>query len=242
MGPDGWADLDRDNPRNLRRRPSILVEDDAGTVLVDTSPDLRMQLLDARVWDIDAIVYTHAHADHVNGIDDIRALNIRHGGPIDAYASAETFEILKSRFPYVFEPYPPGGPQFWRPCIAPHAVSGDFTAAGMEIRSFEQEHGRMTSLGLRFGPFAYSTDVKTLGEEAFEILEGIEVWMVDALNVNPHPTHSHVAQTLEWVERVRPRRTILTHMSHRMDYARLAAILPEGVEPGFDGMVIEIPG
>lgn len=241
MGPDGWADLDRDNPRNLRRRPSILVEDDAGTVLVDTSPDLRMQLLDARVWDIDAIVYTHAHADHVNGIDDIRALNIRHGGPIDAYASAETFEILKSRFPYVFEPYPPGGPQFWRPCIAPHAVSGDFTAAGMEIRSFEQEHGRMTSLGLRFGPFAYSTDVKTLGEEAFEILEGIEVWMVDALNVNPHPTHSHVAQTLEWVERVRPRRTILTHMSHRMDYARLAAILPEGVEPGYDGMVIEIP-
>jgi phosphoribosyl 1,2-cyclic phosphate phosphodiesterase len=242
MGPDGWADLDRDNPRNLRTRPSIIVEGEGGTVLVDTSPDLRMQLLAAQIWDIDAIVFTHAHADHVNGIDDIRALNIQLGGPIDAYASAETIEILKSRFPYVFEPYPPGGPQFWRPCITPHGVSGDFRAGGMEIRSFVQDHGRFPSLGLRFGPFAYCTDVKMLPEEAFDILDGVEVWMVDALNVHPHPTHSHVTQSLEWVERIGPRRTILTHMSHRVDYARLAAMLPEGVEPGYDGMVIEIPG
>jgi phosphoribosyl 1,2-cyclic phosphate phosphodiesterase len=241
MGPDGWADIDRNEPRNWRRRPSIVVEWGGRTLLVDTSPDLRMQLIDADIWNIDAILFTHAHADHVNGIDDIRALNIRLGGAIDAYASAQTIEILESRFPYVFEPYPPGGPQFWRPCITPHRIGDRFDVGGMEIRSFEQEHGYMTSLGFRFGPFAYCTDVKTLSEEAFEILEGVEVWIVDALNVAPHPTHSHVAQTLEWVERLGPRHTVLTHMSHRVDYARLAAMLPAGVEPGYDGMVLDIP-
>ena len=241
IGPDGWADIDRDHPRNRRRRPSIVVETGDIRILVDTSPDLREQLIAAEIWDIDAILYTHAHADHVNGIDDIRPLNYRHGGAIDAYGSAETLKILQERFAYIFEPYSLPQPQFWRPCLIPHAIQGTFTLENLEIQSFEQERGRMPSLGFRFGKFAYSTDAKFLSEEAFDILEGIDTWIVDALWDTPHPTHSHVNQTLEWVERVKPRHTILTHLGHRTDYETLRARLPEGVEPGYDGMVLDIP-
>ncbi len=241
MGPDGWADIDRNDPRNRRRRPSIIVETDSTRILVDTSPDLRNQLLDINVWEIDAILYTHAHADHVNGIDDIRSLNYQHGGALDAWGSAETLKILQERFGYIFEPYREINPQFWRPCLSPNVIDGPFSIGDIDIQPFIQEHGRMPSLGFRFGSFAYSTDVKRLPEDAFELLDGIDVWIVDALSDNPHPTHSHVEQTLGWIERIGPRRAILTHLSHRTDYARLAARLPVGVEPGQDGLVIHVP-
>ncbi|MBO6784859.1 MAG: MBL fold metallo-hydrolase [Alphaproteobacteria bacterium] len=242
LGPDGWADIDRNNPKNRRRRPSIVVETDDIRILVDTSPDLRMQLMDAEIWDIDAILFTHAHADHVNGIDDIRTLNYRKGGAIDAWGAADTLEILQERFGYVFEPYPKPQPQFWRPCLTPNALNGPLTLGDIDIRWFRQEHGRMPSVGFRFGDFGYSTDVKTLPEEAFDILAGIDTWIVDSLGETPHPTHSHLAQTLEWIDRLRPRRAILTHLSHRVDYERLRQKLPDGVEPAYDGMVLEIPG
>lgn len=241
IGPDGWADIDRTNPKNRRRRPSIVVENADTRILVDTSPDLREQLIAAEIWDIDAILFTHAHADHVNGIDDIRPLNYRHGGAIDAYGSAQTLDVLQERFAYVFEPYSVPRPQFWRPCLTPHAIEGDFTIGSLDIRSFQQEHGRMPSLGFRFGPFAYSTDAKTLPDHAFRLLDGIDTWIVDSLGDTPHPTHSHLGQTLEWIARVKPRRAILTHLSHRVDYEELRVRLPAGVEPGFDGMVINIP-
>lgn len=241
LGPDGWADIDRDNPRNRRRRPSILVETDTTRILVDTSPDLRYQLLDANVWEIDAILFTHAHADHVNGIDDIRTLNFHHGGALDAYSNAETLDMLQTRFAYIFEPYRDVNPQFWRPCLNPIEIDGPFTIGDIDVQPFTQEHGRISSLGFRFGPFGYSTDVKTLSEEVFALLDGIEVWIVDALSEHPHPTHSDVNQTLDWIARLAPKRAVLTHLSHRTDYARLAARLPAGVEPGYDGMVIHIP-
>lgn len=241
IGPEGWADIDRNHPRNRRRRPSIVVETGDLRILVDTSPDLREQLISVEIWDIDAILYTHAHADHVNGIDDIRPLNYRRGGAIDAYGSADTLELLEQRFAYIFEPYSMPRPQFWRPCLTPHPISGTFRIGELEIHSFEQEHGRMSSLGFRFGNFGYSTDAKSISEEGFAILEGIDTWIVDALWENPHPTHSHVDQTLEWIERLQPRHAVLTHLSHRTDYATLRARLPDGVEPGYDGMVLEIP-
>jgi phosphoribosyl 1,2-cyclic phosphate phosphodiesterase len=241
LGPNGWADIDRDDPRNRRRRPSIIVETENTRILVDTSPDMRSQLLDAEVWQVDAILFTHAHADHVNGIDDIRTLNHYHGGAIDAFGSVQTLDTLQERFGYIFEPYRDVNPQFWRPCLTPHVINGPFEIGDIEIQPFHQEHGRMPSLGFRFGPFGYSTDVKTLPEEAFDLLAGIEVWIVDALGETPHPTHSHVEQTLEWIDRVGPKRAVLTHLSNRTDYARLAARLPAGVEPGIDGMVIQIP-
>jgi len=240
VGPDGWADIDRNDPKNRRRRPSIFVETDEIRILVDTSPDLRVQLIDAEIWDVDAILYTHAHADHVNGIDDIRSLNHHAGGPIDAYASPDTLETLQERFAYVFEPYRKVNPQFWRPCLTPHVIDGPLHLGDLEILSYTQEHGRMPSLGFRFGKFAYSTDVKTLSDEAFALLDGIDTWIVDTLGEFVHPTHSHLEQTLGWIERLKPRRTILTHMGHRVDYARFRAKLPDGVEPAYDGMVIEI--
>lgn len=239
LGPDGWGACDPANPKNRRRRPSILVEADGTRLLVDTSPDLREQLLAAGVWEVDAIIYTHAHADHVNGIDDIRSLNFHRRGPIDAYASRQTLDTLIERFGYVFEPYG-AEPRFYRPCLAPHEIDGPFCIGAIDIVPFHQEHGRIPSLGFRFNKFAYSTDVKALSEAAFATLEGVEVWIVDCLSETPHPAHSHLAQTLEWITRVAPKRAVLNHLSHRMDYDRLAAKLPAGAEPAFDGMVIEL--
>lgn len=239
LGPDGWGGCDPSNPKNRRRRPSILVETDNTRLLVDTSPDLREQLLAANVWEIDAILYTHAHADHVNGIDDVRSLNFHRQGAIEAYGNKQTMDALIARFAYVFEPYG-ATPQYFRPCLTPREIDGPFCIGDIDIVPFEQEHGRMPSLGFRFNKFAYSTDVKHLSEEAFEILDGIEAWIVDCLSETPHPTHSHVAQTLGWITRVGPKRSVLNHLSHRMDYQKLAAKLPAGVEPAYDGLVFDV--
>lgn len=240
LGPDGWGVCDPANPKNRRRRPSILVEAGGTRLLVDTSPDLREQLLAADVWEIDAILYTHAHADHVNGIDDIRSLNFQRRGPLDAYASRQTLDTLEQRFGYVFEPYGSAQPQFYRPCLRPHEIDGPFRIGAIDIEPFHQEHGRIPSLGFRFNKFAYSTDVKALPEDSFAAIEGIEAWIVDSLSETPHPSHSHLAQTLEWIARVAPKRAVLNHLSHRMDYRQLAAKLPAGVEPAYDGMVIDV--
>lgn len=239
LGPGGWGDCDPANPKNRRRRPSILVEAGGTRLLVDTSPDMREQLLDADIWEIDAILYTHAHADHVNGIDDIRSMNFYKKGPIDAYASRQTLDELQQRFAYVFEPYS-GSPQFYRPCLTPHEIDGPFRIGAIDIVPFHQEHGRIPSLGFRFNKFAYSTDVKDLSEEAFATLAGVEAWIVDSLSETPHPAHSHLAQTLDWIARVAPKHAVLNHLGHRMDYRQLADKLPAGVEPAYDGMVFDV--
>lgn len=240
VGATGWGPCDPDEPKNRRLRPSILVEQGATTLLVDTSPDLREQMIAAGVVDIDAVLYTHAHADHVHGIDDIRSFNYRRGGAIDAWGSAETLRIIAERFAYVFAPYPTDRPRFFRPGLRSRAVDGPFTVGGIEVVPFAQQHGRMPSLGFRFGKFAYSTDVHALDDAAFAALDGIEVWIVDCLSDTAHPTHSHLEQTLEWIARVAPKRAWLTHLSHNMDYATLAAKCPPGVAPAHDGLVIEI--
>ena len=239
LGPDGWGICDPNNPKNRRRRPSIIVEANGTRLLVDTSPDLREQLLAAEIWEIDAVLYTHAHADHVNGIDDIRSLNYHRKGPLDAYASRQTLDDLEQRFSYVFQPYG-ATPQFFRPCLTPREIDGPFRVGAIDIVPFHQEHGRMPSLGFRFNNFAYSTEVKELSEEAFAVLEGVEAWIVDCLSETPHPAHSHLAQTLDWIDRVAPKRAVLNHLSQHMDYQKLAAKLPAGVEPAYDGMVFEV--
>jgi phosphoribosyl 1,2-cyclic phosphate phosphodiesterase len=240
VGATGWGVCDPTEPRNRRLRPSILVEKGATTVLVDTSPDLRQQMIAAGVLDIDAVIYTHAHADHVHGIDDIRSFNFRHGGAIDAWGSAATLATLAARFAYVFEPYTEERPRFYRPCLTPRVIDGPFTIGDLEIIPFVQEHGRMPSLGFRFGRFAYSTDAHAFDEAAYATLAGIEAWVVDCLSETPHPTHSHLDQTLEWIARVSPQRAWLTHLGHNMDYATLVAKCPPGVAPAHDGLVIEL--
>jgi phosphoribosyl 1,2-cyclic phosphate phosphodiesterase len=212
-----------------------MVEQDGARVLIDASPDLRYQLLRARIGDVSAVLFTHVHADHVHGIDDLRAVKRRRGVEIDVYGSTETIDLLRKRFAYAFE-----GAGFYTPTLRGHVVEGPFTVAGIQVTPFDQGHGDETTTGYRLGPVAYSTDVDRLEAAAFGELEGVEVWIVDCLRMSAHPTHAHFDRTLEWIERVRPRRAVLTHLGISMDYAALAARCPEGVEPAFDGMVIDV--
>jgi phosphoribosyl 1,2-cyclic phosphate phosphodiesterase len=237
-----WGACDPDNPKNRRRRPSILVEWDDSIILVDTSPDLRAQLLDADVQRIDAVLYTHVHADHIHGIDDLRPVSRLAGSMIDVFGEAPVMESIISRFSYLFQGSVPND-ALYRPVLNPHSFDGPFDFAGHKITPFQQDHGICLSTGFRFGPFAYSTDAVQLNDAAFDALTGIDTWVVDCLRVDSdHPTHSHLERTLGWIDRVRPRRAILTHMNHQTDYDTIAALLPDGVEPAYDGMEITVSG
>ena len=236
-----WGVCDPENPKNRRRRPSILVEYGETTVLVDTSPDLRDQLLDADVEKIDAVLFTHEHADHVNGIDDLRVVQRIVGHNIEAFAAPSALKLITHRYDYLFTGL--GDVEgLYRPVIDGYEIDGPFTIGGLEIVPFEQDHGICMTLGFRFGRFAYSTDVVELPEEAFDVLAGVDTWMVDCLrDGNEHPTHANLKKTLSWIDRVQPRRAILTHMNFQADYETLMAATPDGVEPAYDGMVLDVP-
>lgn len=234
---NAWGACDPANPRNRRRRASILVEVASTTVLVDTSPDLREQLIDARCKWLDAVIYTHGHADHLHGIDDLRSINYFRNGPLDVYADGATTDVIRARFGYVFEPIP-AGIEMYKPWLVPRLIDGPFRVGTLDIMPFDQDHGFTRTLGFRFGPIAYSTDVLDLPDQAFAALAGVDTWIVDCLREAPHRTHTHLARTLDWIARVKPRRAVLTHMDSTVDYATLAAKLPAGVEPAYDGMVI----
>ena len=238
IGPD-WGRCDPTDRRNRRRRVSVLVERGPTTILIDTSPDLREQLIDARVSWLDAILMTHAHADHLHGIDDLRAVWKLMRRPIPLYADAATLADVRERFGYLLQAIGPES-NFYQPILTAHEIDGPFAVCGIPVIPFAQPHGYRTTLGLRIGAMAYSTDVTALDEAAFAALDGVELWIVDCLRREPHPTHSHLAQTLAWIDRVKPRRAVLTHMDTSMDYHELSRELPTGVEPGYDGLVIEL--
>jgi len=230
-----WGSCDPHEPRNRRRRASIVVEAGGSRVLVDTSPDLRAQCLDANISSFDAVIYTHDHADHTHGIDELRPIVQRRRSPMPIFGRADAIESISRRFDYAF------GGGAYPPIVAPNVIDGPFRVGDVAVTPFEQDHGGPISLGLRFGAIAYSTDLVALDERAFAALAGVKVWIVDALRDKPHPTHAHVDLTLEWIARVGPERAILTHMTAGLDYATLAARLPGGVEPAHDGLVIELP-
>jgi phosphoribosyl 1,2-cyclic phosphate phosphodiesterase len=232
-----WGACDPSEPKNRRRRVSILVETGDTTILVDTSPDLREQLLDAGTRQVDAVIITHSHADHLHGLDDLRALNRLMRRPIPLYAGPATMREIATRFDYVLQPATPDA--FYKPLVIPHEIDGPFEIAGTPIVPFDQDHGFGRTTGLRIGDIGYSTDVVEMDEAGFGALAGIDIWIVDCLRYEPHPTHSHLAKTLGWIERIRPRRAVLTHMDVQLDYATLLRELPAGVEPGYDGMTIE---
>jgi phosphoribosyl 1,2-cyclic phosphate phosphodiesterase len=246
----GWGACDPDNPKNRRRRCSILVDRTAPggektRVLVDTSPDLREQLLDADVNWLDGVLFTHEHADHTHGIDDLRGLFIRHRRRVDIYADAPTSHVLSTRFGYCFVT-PPGST--YPPMLNHHAIAAGeavtIAGAGGAITAMplRQAHGDIESLGFRFGAMAYSADLIDLPEASIAALQDIDLWIVDALWYRPHPSHFHLDLTLEWIDRIKPRRAILTNMHSDLDFEELRAKLPPNVEPAFDGMRVEIEG
>lgn len=230
------------DPKNKRQRVSVLLESEGTKVLVDTSPDMRAQCLAHNITQVDAIIYTHAHADHLNGIDDIRSFNFANNGPVDVYSDEATLREIKGRFGYAFLPPKPEAPGWYRPCLNPITVQPlvPFRIGSLEILPLEQIHGHQKTLGLRIGSFAYSTDANGLPEQTLDALAGIDTWLVDCLRYEPAPTHAHLEMTLGWIAHVKPRRSYLTHLNHGFDYATLASELPQGVTPAYDGLVLNI--
>jgi phosphoribosyl 1,2-cyclic phosphate phosphodiesterase len=250
-GADGagdWGVCDPNNPKNRRRRCSLLVRlgqpPNQTSVLVDTTPDLREQLLSAGCGRLDAVLMTHPHGDQTHGIDDLRPLLFGDGKRTDLYADAGTLDHLMHQFSYCFVT-PPNSP--YPPIINGHVIPEPYqpfevTGPGgpIQVRAFWQQHGMIRSLGFRFGSVAYSSDVNALDDEAFTVLEGVDVWIVDALRYRPHPSHASVETALAWIARVKPKRGILTNMTGEIDYETLRRELPPGVEPAYDGMSFSV--
>ena len=243
-GPDGGGEWGRCDPlesRNRRSRSSIVIEaDDGRRLLVDTGPELREQLLANRIGRVDALLYSHAHADHVAGLDDVRSLNRVVDRPIDTFATRAVLDEIAHRFAYAFRPWSP--PFFFRPVMIPREIEAGRTVCieGMVVQLFEQTHGRSITLGLRVGKFGYSTDVVQLGRHALETLQGVDTWVVDCFQRAPHPAHADLEKVRAWSQSLGVRRTILTHMGTDMDWAWMTRHLPAGVEPAFDGMQISL--
>jgi phosphoribosyl 1,2-cyclic phosphate phosphodiesterase len=240
-----WGACDPQNPKNRRRRCALLasLQSRSGrtTALVDTPPDLREQLLDVGVGAVDGVLYTHDHADHTHGIDDLRVIAFNRRARVPVFHDEATGEVLKHRFGYCFE-MPPGSE--YSPFLVAHDITpGEaFTVSGgggdLPVMPFRQQHGPTLSLGFRFGGVAYSPDVNDLPAESLAHLADLDVWIVDALRPSRHPSHFNLDEALAWIARLKPRRAVLTHMHIDLDYEALRRRLPEGVEPGYDGMVL----
>ncbi len=240
----GWGRCDPTHPRNQRLRPSILIETQGKTLLIDTSPDLRAQLLAAQVSHIDAVIYTHAHADHLHGIDDLRGINRAMASAIAVYADRATLAQIRSRFAYAVAPLPDDAHgHYFKPTLEPYEITaGDiFDVCGVSVRCFDQDHGRSRTLGFRFGDFAYSTDLVNLPDAGFDALAGVDTWVVGVFTDRSHPTHVHVQKALGWIDRVAPRHAVLSHLGPDLDYATLEKSLPKSVHVAYDGLQILLP-
>ncbi len=247
-----WGVCDPNEPKNRRTRCGLLLQqwsgargnpEEATTVLIDAPPELRQQLADAGARRLDGVVLSHDHADQTNGFDDVRAFFLKQRAMIPLWLDDSTRETFMRRFGYTFVSGP-GYPAIVRVAgdlspLAPIRVNGP--GGVMELLPLEQDHGFSRSLGFRVGPIAYSNDLVAMPEETFAALDGLALWIVDALRDRPHPTHAHVERTLEWIARVRPAHALLTNMHIDLDYASLKARLPGGVEPAYDGWAGDYP-
>lgn len=239
-----WGACDPNEPRNARRRCSILVEriNDAGTttVLIDTSPDMRSQLLDAGVGSLDAVLYTHAHADHVHGMDDLRMIVINMRARLPVWVDQPTHDALMERFGYAF--VTPEG-SMYPPILDLNLMDGDVVIDGaggsLTFTPFLVPHGGMDALGFRVNDVAYLPDVASIPDDIWPHVADLRCWIVDALRRDPHPTHSHLSQTLEWIAKMQPRTAVLTNMHNDLDYATIAAETPDHIQPAFDGMQLD---
>ncbi|WP_102224474.1 MBL fold metallo-hydrolase [Acidimangrovimonas sediminis] len=239
-----WGECDPENPKNHRRRCSLLVErttaDGTTRVLIDTTPDMRAQLLDAGVGELDAVVYTHSHADHVHGIDDLRQIvfNMRRRLPV--WADGDTQESLIARFGYAFV-QPEGSP--YPPILDLHTIKGPFDITGdggtLTFHPFKVGHGSIDALGFRVAGLAYLPDVVEIYDDAWEVLEDLDCWILDALRRKPHPTHAHLDLALEWIAKVKPKRAVLTNMHLDLDYEDVGRETPDHVIAAYDGLSLD---
>jgi phosphoribosyl 1,2-cyclic phosphate phosphodiesterase len=242
-----WGACDPANPKNRRRRCSVLVERDGtgGTtrVLIDTSPDLRQQLLDTSVGVLDAVLYTHDHADHTNGIDELRAIALNMRARVPVWADQRTGDMLMTRFSYCFQMAPGSD---YPPILrlnrlnAGRSVEIDGPGGVISALPFEVEHGNIRALGFRIGNTAYTPDVNGIPDASLGALSGLDLWIVDALRPTPHPSHFTLGQALHWIDRLKPKRAVVTNMHIDLDYETLRAQLPGHVEPAYDGMSLDI--
>lgn len=238
-----WGDCDPENPKNTRRRCSMLVEQeqDGGTtrVLIDTGPDMRSQLLDAGIGQLDAVVYTHSHADHVHGLDDLRMIVFNMRKRLPVWADGDTQAALYDRFAYAFV-QPEGSP--YPPILEMKTIDGpliiDGAGGAVTLTPFRVNHGSIDALGFRVRDLAYLPDVADMTDEAWEAVEGLDCWILDALRRDPHPTHSHLEKSLAWIKRAAPARAVLTNMHIDLDYQTLEDETPSHITPAFDGMQI----
>ncbi|MFL1461983.1 MBL fold metallo-hydrolase [Roseococcus sp. DSY-14] len=233
-----WGACDPAEPRNRRTRTSALLECGGTRLLLDAGPDCRAQLLAAGVGALDGVVFTHAHADHVMGLDELRQVNRNTGQPLPAFGLPETLSELQSRFAYAFK----GGSRgFFRPDLRATPLEPGAAAqlGALRFTVFEQDHAVMRTLGLRVGGFAYSTDVVRLPEASLAALRGVQTWVVGCFRPAPHPVHAGLEEVRAWQDRIRPARIILTHMGDQMDWASLRSSLPPGIEPGHDGLAFD---
>jgi phosphoribosyl 1,2-cyclic phosphate phosphodiesterase len=228
-----------DDPRDVRFRPSIYVEmNDGLRVLVDTTPDLRTQALRHGVRQVDAILFTHAHADHVMGLDEVRRYNALSRKPMPVYGDERTLEALRRTFSYIFEPDAPRGGGV--PDLRLWTIGGRFSVGRQEVVPVPLRHGPWAILGFRFGPFAYLTDCNAVPDSSFGLLEGVDSVVLDALRRRPHPTHFTVDEAVAVARRIGARRTYFTHMSHDLGHAVTCASLPDGMALAHDGLVLDI--
>lgn len=232
-----WGDCDPNEPRNRRTRASVLVSTATTRILVDTGPDMREQLIAAGVTDLDAVIWTHDHADHCHGIDDLRQLMHLRGRPVRGLARPFTMASLRRRFSFVFE-----GRGGYRTMAEIEELPDHIRIGDIDVRVVDQPHGGITSAGIRFHnsgkSIVYSTDFNDLTDDMKSVYKDADLWVVDALRRKPHPTHAHLAATLEWIGACGVRSAVLTHMDQSMDYATLCAELPAHVRPGYDGLEI----
>lgn len=241
-----WGECDPNNPKNRRQRCSVLVERTGAqgktTVLIDTSPDLRNQLLTAEVGRLDGVIYTHAHADHVHGIDDLRMVVFNMRARLQVWADGPTQDALLNRFGYVFV-QPKGSP--YPPILDLNTIDGDTVINGaggpVTFEPFEVGHGSMDALGFRVNDVAYLPDVADIPPAAWAKLQDLDCWIVDALRRDPHPTHSHLANTLNWIDQAKPKRAVLTNMHIDLDYDTVLTETADHIEPAYDGMTLTFP-
>lgn len=228
-----------EDPRDRRLRPSIFVDvPGRAQILVDTSSDLRQQALTHGIGRVDAILFTHAHADHIMGLDDIRRFNVTGGGPIPCYATADVWATIRRTFHYIFDSAPRDGR--WIPKVSFQEIGGPFTAAGVRVVPVPILHGTLPILGFRFGSFAYLTDCSAIPDASWPLVEGVETLVIDGLRDRPHTTHFSVSEALEAVARIAPARAYFTHMNHELGHAETNARLPRGVELAYDGLVLDV--